>query len=51
MTNAPVTHYQSFLLTERVTFVPPAVLNLTTLLLETSPAHHCADILAEETGT
>ena len=29
-TNAPVTHYQSFLLTERVTFAPPAVLNLTT---------------------
>ena len=24
------THYQSFLLTERVTFAPPAVLNLTT---------------------
>jgi hypothetical protein len=49
-TNAPVTH-QSFLLTERVTFAPPAVVNLTTLLPETSPTHHCADILAEETGT
>ena len=51
MTNAPVTHYQSFLLTERVTFAPPAVLNLATLLPKTSPTHHCADILAEETGT
>ena len=50
-TNAPVTHYQSFLLTERVTFAPPAVLNLATLLPKTSPTHHCADILAEETGT
>ena len=40
-----------FLLTEQVTFAPPAVLNLTTLLPETSPTHHCADILAEETGT
>ena len=51
MTNTPVTHYQSFLLTERVTFAPPAVLNLDTLLPKTSPTHHCADILAEETGT
>ena len=51
ITNAPVTHYQSFLLTESVMFAPPAVLNLTTLLPETSPTHHCADILAEETGT
>jgi hypothetical protein len=49
-TNAPVTH-QSFLLTEQVTFTPPAVLNLTTLLPETSPTHHCADILAEKPGT
>ena len=51
LTNAPVTHYQSFLLTERVTFAPPAVLNLATLLPKTSPTHHCADILAEGTGT
>jgi hypothetical protein len=35
---------------ERVTFTP-AVLTPTTLLPETSPTHHCADILAEETGT
>ena len=34
-----------------MTFAPPAVLNLATLLPETSPTHHCADILAEETGT
>ena len=46
-----MTHYQSFLLIERVTFAHPAVLNPTTLLPETSPTHHCADILAEETGT
>jgi hypothetical protein len=39
------------LLTERMTFTPPAVLNTATLLSETSPTHHCADILAEETGT
>jgi hypothetical protein len=54
MTNARMTHYQSLLLTERVTFAPPAVLNLATLLPETddsSPTHHCTDILAEETGT
>ena len=51
MTNAHMTHYQSPLLTERVTFASPAVLNPTTLLPETSPTHHCADILAEETGT
>ena len=31
--------------------LPPTDLNLTTLLPETSPTHHCADILAEETGT
>jgi hypothetical protein len=43
-------HYQSFLLTERVIFAPPAVLNLDTLLPETddsSPTHHCTDILAD----
>ena len=37
-----------------MTFAPPAVLNSATLLPETndsSPTHHCADILAEETGT
>ena len=54
MTNAHMTHYQSLLLTERVTLAPSAVLNPATLLPETddsSPTHHCADILAEETGT
>ncbi|MEJ1287077.1 hypothetical protein NN561_018092 [Cricetulus griseus] len=53
MINARVTHYQSLLLTERVTYAPPAVLNPATLLPETdnsSPIHHCADILVEETG-
>ena len=34
MTNARMTHYQSLLLTERVTFAPPAILNPTTLLPE-----------------
>ena len=50
MPNAPVTH-QNFLLTERVTFTPPVVLNPAMLLPETSLTHHCADILSEETGT
>ena len=48
------TYYQSFLLTEQVTFAPPAVLDPTTLLPETedsSSTHHCTDILAEETDT
>ena len=54
MTNAHMTHYQSLLLTEQETFTPPDVLNTATLLPMTddsSPTHHCADILAEETGT
>ena len=34
MTNARMTHYQSLLLTERVTFAPPAILNPSTLLPE-----------------
>lgn len=37
-----------------MTFAPPVVLNPATLLPETddsSPTHHCADILAEEAGT
>lgn len=54
MTNARMTHYQSLLLNERVTFAPPAILNPATLLPEThnsTPIHQCADILAEETGT
>ena len=54
MTNDCMTHYQSILLTEQVTFAPPDVLNPTTQLLETddsSPTHHCTDILAEETDT
>ena len=54
MTNTRMTHYQSILLTKRVIFASPVVLNPATLLPETddsSPTHHCADILAEETGT
>lgn len=52
MTNARMTHYQSLLLTERVTFGPPAILNPATLLPDTeeTPVHCCMDILAEETG-
>ena len=34
MTNARMTHYQSLLLTERITFAPPAILNPATLLPE-----------------
>ena len=34
MTNAHMTHYQSLLLTERVQFAPPAILNPATLLPE-----------------
>ena len=54
MTNARMTHYQSLLLTERVTFAPPATLNPATLLPDSddsAPIHQCLDILAEETGT
>ena len=54
MTNAHMTHYQSLLLTERVQFAPPAVLNPATLLPEANnslPVHQCMDILAEETRT
>lgn len=54
MTNAQMTHYQSLLLNERVTFAPPAILNPATLLPLTNdsvPVHQCMDILAEETGT
>ena len=48
-----MTHYQSLLLTERVTFAPPAIVNPTTLLSEANetPVHQCEEILAEETGT
>jgi hypothetical protein len=48
-----MTHYQSLLLTERVTFTPPAVLNSAALLPETNhtPVHKCGEILAEGTGT
>ena len=47
-----MTHYQSLLLTERVTFAPPAILNPATLLPEAdeAPVHRCGDILAEEAG-
>jgi hypothetical protein len=54
MTNACMTHYQSLLLTERVTFTSPDIFNPATLLPETddsSPTHHWADILAEEICT
>ena len=54
MTYTRMTHYQSILLTKRVIFASPVVLNPATLLPETddsSPTHHCTDILAEETGT
>nr|UUG66872.1 MAG: pol protein [Gammaretrovirus sp.] len=54
MTNARMTHYQSLLLTERITFAPPAILNPATLLPEADdeiPVHQCGDILASETGT
>ena len=54
MTNTRMTHYQSILLTKRVIFASPVVLNPATLLPETddsSPTHHCTDILAEETDT
>ena len=48
-----MTHYQSLLLTERVIFAPPAILNPATFLPETDdslPVYCCVDILAEETG-
>ena len=53
MTNACMTHYQSLLVTERVTFAPPSILNPTTLLPEANETlvHQCEEILAEETGT
>ena len=53
MTNARMNHYQSLLLTERVAFTPPAVLNSATLLPKTNetPMHNCGEILLEETGT
>jgi hypothetical protein len=48
-----MTHYQSLLLTERVIFAPPAILNPATFLPETDdslPVYCCGDILEEETG-
>jgi hypothetical protein len=54
MTNAQMTHYQSLLLNDRVTFSPPAILNPATLLPEMDDStliHQCANILAEEIGT
>ena len=53
MTNTCMTHYQSLLVTERVTFAPPSILNPTTLLPEANETlvHQCEEILAEETGT
>lgn len=53
MTNAEMTHYQSLLLTDQVTFAPLATLNPATLLPEAdeTPVHQCEEIRAEETGT
>lgn len=53
MTNARMPHYQSFLLTEWVTFTPSTILNPDTLLPEAGeiPVHQSEEILAEETGT
>ncbi|MEJ1282016.1 hypothetical protein NN561_012968 [Cricetulus griseus] len=54
MTNARMTHYQSLLLNDQITFAPPAILNPATLLPEaedSTPVHRCTDVLAEETGT
>lgn len=54
LTNARMTHYQSLLLTDRVTFAPLDILNPATLLPEAeerAPIHDCQDILAEETST
>uniref|UniRef100_A0A480YDW1 Uncharacterized protein isoform X1 n=1 Tax=Sus scrofa TaxID=9823 RepID=A0A480YDW1_PIG len=53
MTNAHMTHYQSLLLTERVTFAPPAALNPATLLPEETDkpvTHDYHQLLIEETG-
>ena len=52
MTNARMTHYQSLLLTERVTFAAPTSLNPAILLpeMDETPVHNCEEILAEETG-
>jgi hypothetical protein len=50
MTNTPVTHYQSFFVDWMSDLHSPCCPQAT-LLPETSPTHHCADILAEETGT
>ena len=49
-----MTHYQSLLLNDRVTFALPAIHNPTTLLPKTDDStwvHQCADILDEETGS
>lgn len=53
MSNPRMTHYQSLLLTERVSFAPPAILNPATLLPEANetPTDRCEEILADETGT
>ncbi|MEJ1286835.1 hypothetical protein NN561_017847 [Cricetulus griseus] len=54
MTNAWMTHYQSLLLNDRITFAPPAILKPATLLPEvkdSTPVHRCTDVMAEETGT
>lgn len=54
LTNARLTHYQSLLLNDRVSFGAPVILNPATLLPETTgqtPIHVCADILAEVSST
>jgi hypothetical protein len=40
-----MTHYQSLLLTEQVTFTPPSVLNPTTLLPETDDSSPLITVL------
>jgi hypothetical protein len=53
MPKSHLTHYQNLLLTERVQFVLPAILNSATLLSEaykSLPEHQCRCILTEETG-
>ncbi|XP_076786100.1 uncharacterized protein LOC143441470 [Arvicanthis niloticus] len=53
MSSARMKHYQSLLLTERVGFASPAILNPATLLPEANDSasvHRCLDILVEETG-
>ncbi|XP_061856020.1 uncharacterized protein LOC133625785 [Colius striatus] len=49
-----MTYYQSLLLTERIKFAPPAILNPATLMPEAresdQPLHECQEVLTEEVG-